>query len=54
MGDIKIGRLQLACHITRLEEGRVTKTVLNGQFHNTRSVVKPRIGLEDVVQRDAL
>ena len=54
MGDIKIGRLESVCHITRLEEERATKTVLNGKFHNTRSVGKPRIRWEDVVQRDAL
>jgi hypothetical protein len=52
--DIKMRKLEWACHITRLEEERVTKTVLNGKFHNTRSVVKPRIRWEDVVQRDAL
>jgi len=51
--DIKIRRLELVCHIARLEEERVTKTVLNGKFHNTRSVGKPRIRWKDV-QRDAL
>jgi hypothetical protein len=46
VGDIKIGRLESVCHITRLEEERATKTVLNGKFHNTRSVGKPRIRWE--------
>ena len=54
MDDIKIRRLESAGHITSLEEERFTKTVLNGKSHNTRSVVKPRIRWEDVVQRDAL
>ena len=54
MGDIKIRRLESVCYITRLEEERATKTVLNGKFQNTRSVGKPRIRWEDVVQRDAL
>jgi hypothetical protein len=28
--------------IMRMEEKRIPKTVLNGKFHNTRSIGKPR------------
>jgi hypothetical protein len=52
--DIKIRRLGLASHIIRMEEGRIPKWVLNGTFHNTRPVRRPRTGWADVVQRDAL
>jgi hypothetical protein len=36
------------------EEGRIPKEVLNGKFHNTRPVGRPRIRWEEVVQKDAL
>jgi len=36
-----------------LEEG-FRKKVLNGNFHNTRPVGRPRTRWADVVQRDAL
>jgi hypothetical protein len=35
-------------------EGRMPKRDLNGKFHNTRSVGRPRIRWEDAVQTDAL
>jgi hypothetical protein len=37
-----------------MEEGRIPKKVLNGKFHNTRPVGRPRIKWEDAVQKDAL
>jgi hypothetical protein len=43
-----------AGHTIRMEEGRIPKKVLNGKFHNTRSVGRPRIRWEDAVQKDAL
>jgi hypothetical protein len=52
--DIKIRRLQWAGHIIRMEEERIQKRVLNGNFHITRPMGRPRIRWADVVQRDAL
>ena len=52
--DIKIRRLERAGHIIRMEEERIPKKVLNGNFHTTRPVGRPRTGWADVVQRDAL
>jgi hypothetical protein len=47
--DIKIRRLGCAGHIIRMEEGRISKKVLNGKFHNTRPAGRPRIRWEDAV-----
>jgi hypothetical protein len=52
--DIKIRRLGWAGHIIRLEEERIPKRVLNGNFHTTRPVRRPRTRWADMVQRDAL
>jgi len=52
--DIKIRRLEWAGHIIRMEEERISKKVLNGNFHTTRPVGRPRTRWADVVQRDAL
>jgi hypothetical protein len=52
--DIKIRRLGWAGHIIRIEEERIPKRVLNGNFHTTRPVGRPRTRWVDVVQRDAL
>jgi len=52
--DIKIRRLEWAGHIIRMEEERIPKKVLNGNFHITRPVGRPRTRWVDVVQRDAL
>ena len=54
MEDIKIRRLEWAGHIIRMEEERISKKVLNGNFHTTRPVGRPRTRWADVVQRDAL
>jgi hypothetical protein len=35
-------------------EERIPKKVLNGTFHNTRPVGRPRTRWADVVQRDSL
>jgi len=40
--DIKIRRLEWAGHIIRMEEERTPKKVLNGNFHTTRPVRRPR------------
>jgi hypothetical protein len=37
-----------------MKEERITKKVLNGNFHTTRPAGKPRTRWADVVQRDAL
>jgi hypothetical protein len=37
-----------------MEEERIPKKVLNGNFHTMRPVGRPRTGWADVVQRDAL
>jgi hypothetical protein len=52
--DIKIRRLEWAGHIIRLKEERTPKKVLNGNFHTTSPVGRPRTRWADVVQRDAL
>ena len=53
--DIKIRRLEWAGRIIRTEEERIPKKkVLNGNFHTTRPVGRPRTRWADVVQRDAL
>ena len=54
MEDIKIRRLEWAGHIIRMEEERIPKKILNGNFHTTKSVGRPRTRWVDVVQRDAL
>jgi hypothetical protein len=52
--DIKIRRLELAGHIIWMEEERIPKKILNGNFNTTSPVGRPRTRLADVVQRDAL
>jgi hypothetical protein len=52
--DRKIRRLGLAGHIIRMEEERIPKKVLNGTFHNTRPVGRPRTRWADMVQRNTL
>jgi hypothetical protein len=52
--DIKIGRPEWVGHIIRMEELRIPKKVLNGNFHTTRPVGGPRTRWADVSQRDAL
>jgi hypothetical protein len=52
--DIKIRILEWSGHIIRMEEEGIPKKVLNGNFHTTRPVGRPRTRWADVVQRDAL
>jgi len=52
--DVKIRRLEWAAHIIRMEEERIPKKVLNGNFHTTRLVGRPRTRWADVFHRDAL
>jgi hypothetical protein len=40
--NIKIRRLEWAGHIIRMEEERTQKKVLNGNFHTTKPVGRPR------------
>ena len=54
MEDIKIRRLGWAGHLIRMEEGRILKKVLIGNFYTTKPVGRPRTRWADVVQRDAL
>jgi len=42
--DIKIRRLEWTGHIIRMEEKRIPKKVLNGNFLTTRAVGRPRTG----------
>jgi hypothetical protein len=51
--DIKLRRLEWAGHIIRMEEQRIPKRVLNGNFRTARPVGRPRTRWADVVQRDA-
>jgi uncharacterized Rossmann fold enzyme len=39
--DVKIRRLEWAGHIMRMEEERIPKKVLNGNFHAIRPVGRP-------------
>jgi len=52
--DIKIRRLGWVGQIIRMEEERIPKKVLIGNFYTTRPVGRPRTRWADVVQRDAL
>jgi len=52
--DITIRKPEWAGHIKRMEEERNPKKFLNGNFHTTRPVGRPRTRWTDVVQRDAL
>jgi len=52
--DIKIKRLEWAGHIISMEEERFPKKVLNGNFHTTRPMGRPKTRWADVVQRDTL
>jgi len=52
--DIKIRRLEWAGHIIRMEEERIPKKVLNGNFYTTSPVGRSRNRWADVVQRVAL
>jgi hypothetical protein len=45
---IKIRRLRWVGHIMRKEEERIPKKVLNGSFHTTRPVGRPRTRWADV------
>jgi hypothetical protein len=46
--------IKIRSHIIRMEGERIPKKVLNGTFHNTRPVERPRARWADMVQRDAL
>jgi hypothetical protein len=50
--SINIRRLGWAGHILRIEDEGILEEVLNGKFHNTRPVEKPRTRWEDVVRRN--
>ena len=52
MEDIKLRRLGWAGHIVRMEEQRIPKKVLNGNFNTARPVGRPRTRWVDVVQKD--
>ena len=51
---IKIGRLGWAGHTIITEEEKIPKKILNGNFHTTRPLGRPRARWADVVKRDAL
>jgi hypothetical protein len=51
--DTKIRRLGRARHIIRMEEERIPKRVLNGNFHTTRPMGRPKTRWAGVVQRHA-
>jgi hypothetical protein len=52
--DVEIRRLEWAGHIIRMQEERIPKKFLKGNFQTTRPVGRPRTRWADVVQRDAL
>ena len=52
--DIKSRKLGWAGPIIRMEEERIPKKVLNGNFYTTRPVGRPRTRWADVVQRDVV
>jgi hypothetical protein len=51
--DVKFRRLGWAGHIVRMEEERILKKALNGNFLTARPVGRPRTRWTHVVQRDA-
>jgi len=51
VNDIKIKR---AGHFIRMAEEKMVRKFLDGKFHNTRTVGKPRTRWEDVFQREEL
>jgi len=52
MEDNTIAKLGWAGHIINMEDERIPLNVLNGKFHNTRPVQKPRTRWEDIIQRN--
>jgi hypothetical protein len=50
--DINIRRVGWVGHILSVEGEGIPEKVLNGKFHNTRPVGKPRTRWDDVVRRD--
>jgi len=53
LDDIKIRRVGWEGQVERMKDERILKKkVLNGIFHNTRTVGKPRTRWQDVVRRD--
>jgi hypothetical protein len=52
--DIKIRRLRMRGSYNKNGRRKDPKKVLNGKFHNTRPVGRPRTKWADVVQRDTL
>jgi len=52
--DITLRRLRWAGNMVRMEEQRIPKRVLNGNFHTARPVGRARTRWADVVRRDAL
>lgn len=51
-GDFKIRELTGAAHSIRMDDERSQKKVLNGKFHNSRSVGKARTRWRDVALRN--
>jgi hypothetical protein len=51
---IKFKRLQWADHIVRMDNSRIPKKVLDGEFHGRRPVGRPRLRWEDSIRRDSL
>ena len=54
MDDTNIRRLGEAGHAMRIVDESIQEAVLNGGFHNTRSVGRPRTRWEDIAQTGAL
>jgi len=52
MEDITIRKLGWAGHTVSMEDERIPNKFLNGKFHNTRPVQKPRTRWEDIIQRN--
>jgi hypothetical protein len=52
--NVEIRRLEWAGHIIGMEEEGIPKKVLNGNFHTTRPMGRPRTRWANVVQGDAL
>jgi hypothetical protein len=50
MEDLTIIKLGWAGHIVSMEDERIPNKVLNGKFHNTRPVQKPRTRWDDIIQ----
>jgi hypothetical protein len=49
---IKVGRLRWVGHVVRMDQQRPAKRILNAKLEDTRRRGRPKLRLEDVVDKD--